>query len=111
MGVFFTSHQPVVPEVNSAIKMALQTDPKTIGNVEQEAAQRTLGLVQTTAPKFSPSRFLGAVLIAVALLGAAIWTAKHDLPDISKDLMQSFMSFSGIVVGLIAGEAQKFSSA
>jgi hypothetical protein len=111
MGIFFVSHQPVVPEVNSAIRTALLTDPATLGNVEQEAAQRTLTLIQATAPQFSPSRFAGAFLISCVLLVAAIWTAKHNLPDISKDLMQSFAGFSGIVLGLLGGEAQKFSSA
>ena len=110
MGIFFTSHQPVVAEVNSAIKMALLVDPKTFENVEHEAAQRTLGLVQVTAPTFSPSRFLGALLIGAALLCAGIWTSRYDLPEISKDLMRCFIGYSGIVVGLMAGEAQKFSS-
>jgi hypothetical protein len=111
MGIFFVTHQPVVPEVQSAIRTALLTDPSTLGNVDQEAAHRTLGLIQATAPQFSPSRFCGAAVISVALLLAAIWTAKHNLPDISKDLMHSFAGFSGIVLGLLGGEAQKFSSA
>jgi hypothetical protein len=110
MGIFFVSHQPVVPEINSAIRMALLADPTTLGNVEHEAAQRTLGLIQATAPQFSPSRFAGAFLISCVLLVAAIWAAKHNLPDISKDLMNSFAGFSGIVLGLLGGEAQKFSS-
>ena len=111
MGIFFVSHQPVVPEINSTIRIALLVDPTTLTNVEHEAAQRTLELIQATAPQFSPSRFCGALLIAGALLLAGIWTAKHNLPDISKDLMNSFAGFSGIVLGLLGGEAQKFSSA
>ncbi len=111
MGIFFASHQPVVPEINSAIRVALQVDPATVANVEQEAAQRTLGLIRATAPQFSPLRFFGAVLIAVALLWGGIWTAQHNLPDISKDLMNCFVGFSGLVLGLLGGEAQKFSSA
>ena len=111
MGIFFASHQPVGPEINSAIRIALQVDPATVADVEKEAAQRTLGLIRVTAPQFSPLRFFGAVLIAGALLWGGIWTAQHNLPDISKDLMNSFLSFSGVVLGLLAGEAQKFSSA
>jgi hypothetical protein len=111
MGIFFVSHQPVVPEINSAIRTALLADPATLGNVEHEAALRTLGLIQATSPQFSPGRFAGAFLISCALLLAAIWTANHNLPDISKDLMNSFAGFSGIVLGLLGGEAQKFSSA
>jgi hypothetical protein len=111
MGVFFTSHQPVVPEINSAIRVALQVDPATLQNVDHEAAERTLGLIRATAPQFNPLRFCGAVLIGCGLLVAAIWTAQHNLPDISKDLMHSFAGYSGIVVGLLGGEAQKFSSA
>ena len=60
--------------------------PLPLGNVEHEAAQRTLELIRATAPQFSPSRFCGAVLIAGALLWGGIWAAQHNLPDISKEL-------------------------
>ena len=69
MGVFFTSHQPVVAEINSAIRIALLVDPTTVANVEHEAAQRPLGLIPAAAPQFSPLRFCGVLLIAGALLG------------------------------------------
>lgn len=111
MGIFFVSHQPVVPEINSAIQVALMVNPATLANVEHEAAQRTVDLIRATAPQFRPSRFLGALVIAGVLLWGGIWTAQHNLPDISKDLMNSFAGFSGIVLGLLGGEAQKFSSA
>ena len=52
MGIFFVSHQPVVPEVNSAIRTALLTDPATLGNVEQEAAQRMSKELLTTRRDF-----------------------------------------------------------
>ena len=111
MGIFFVSHQPVVPEINSALRIALQVDPKTVPNVEQDAAKRTLELITATAPQFRPGRFFGALAIACALLFGAIWTANHNMNDISKDLMNSFAGYSGIVLGLLGGEAQKFSSA
>jgi len=111
MGIFFVTHQPVVPEVQSTIRTALLADPSKLGDVDQEAAHRTLSLIQATAPQFRPSRFLGAVVISAALLLGAIWCANHNLPDISKNLMNSFSGFSGIVLGLLGGEAQKFSSA
>jgi len=111
MGIFFVTHQPIVPEVQSTIRSALLTDASKLGDVDREAAHRTLALIQATAPQFSPSRFIGAVVISAALLFGAIWCAKHNLPDISKDLMNSFLGFSGIVLGLLGGEAQKFSSA
>lgn len=111
MGIFFVSHQPVVAEINSAIRVALAVDPSTLSNVEHEAAQKTLELVKATAPQFRPARFVGAVVISGALLCGAIWAAQHNLPDISKDLMNSFAAFSGLFLGLLAGEAQKFSSA
>jgi hypothetical protein len=111
VGIFFVPHQPVVPELKDTIRVALLVDPATLMNVEQEAAERALGIIKATAPQFSPSRFVGAVVIAGALLCGGIWTAQHNLPDISKDLMNSFAGFSGIVLGLLGGEAQKFSSA
>jgi len=111
MGLFFTSHQPVVPEIKSAIRLALQADPKSIGDVDQEAAKRTSGVIQATSLQFNFLRFLGALVIAGVLLWAAIWAGEHNLPDISKDLMYSFGAFSGIVLGLLGGEAQKSTSA
>lgn len=110
MGIFFTAHQPVVPEIQSAIRIALMVDPKTMANVDQEAAERTMGVINATGPQFNPGRFLGAVVISGALLWGAIWTAQHNLPDISKVLLDSFVGFSGIVLGLLGGEAQKFSA-
>lgn len=110
MGIFFTAHQPVVPEIQSAIRIALMVEPNTLANIDQEAAERTLGIVNATGPQFNPGRFLGAVVISGALLLGAIWAAQHNLPDISKTLLNSFTAFSGIVVGLLGGEAQKFSA-
>ena len=74
------------------------------------ASPRTVQVVQATSPAFNAWRFGGAVAIAVALLLGAIWTGKHDLPDISKALMSSFSGFSGLVLGLMGGEAQKSTS-
>ena len=82
-------------------------DPAAFHDVDAEAGNRALQLAQTTTPKFNPWRFAGAVVISIGLLCAAIWTGKHDLPDISKQLMTSFSAFSGIVLGLLGGEAQK----
>jgi len=110
MGIFFTAHQPVVPEIQSAIRIALMVDPKTLPNVDQEAAERTLTIINATGPQFNPGRFFAAVLISGALLWGAIWTAQHNLADISKALLNSFVGFSGIVLGLLGGEAQKFSA-
>ena len=110
MGIFFTAHQPVVPEIQSAIRIALMVDPNTLSNVDQEAAERTLTIINATGPQFNPGRFFAAVVISGALLWAAIWTAQHDLHDISRALMNSFAGFSGIVLGVLGGEAQKFSA-
>ncbi len=109
MGVFFTSHQPVVPEIKSAITKALQVDPKSI-NLEQEANQRTESVLHVTSMQFNFVRFLGALVIAAILLGAAIWTGRHDMADMSRDLMYTFGAFGGIVLGLLGGEAQKSTS-
>ncbi len=109
MGVFFTSHQPVVPEIKSAITKALQVDPKSI-NLEQEANQRTESVLHVTSMQFNFVRFLGALVIAAILLGAAIWTGQHNMTDMSRDLMYTFGAFGGIVLGLLGGEAQKSTS-
>lgn len=106
MGIFFTSPEPVLPKIQSALAEALALNSSNL-DVHAEAAKRTVGVAKAVAPKFKPWRLVGAVVIALALLVGAIWTGQHNLPDISKDLMTSFQGFSGIVLGLLGGEAQK----
>jgi hypothetical protein len=107
VGIFFTSPQPTSPTIMAAFEEALLVDPKTLHDVKKDAAHRTMRLAQDTSPSFKPWRFGGAVLIAVALLLGAIWTGQHNLPDISKVLTDSFSGFSGLVLGLLGGEAQR----
>ena len=109
MGIFYTSPRRVLPEVRNAIEDALRVDPKTLSNPGQEASQRTLQLDQAVSPQFNWARFAAAAAISVVLLLTAIWLAGKgpSYSDISKDLMTSFTAFSGIVLGLLGGEAQK----
>ncbi len=107
MAIFFTSSKPVLPTIRSTIEDALRVNPQTLVSPEKEAADRTVELSKAVSPEFSSWRFLAALVIAVALLLGAIWTAQHGLADISKALMTSFTAYSGIVLGLLGGEAQK----
>jgi hypothetical protein len=110
MGVFFSSPRPVAPAIQDAIETALTQDPKTLAGLPKtEAAARAHALAQTTAPNFQPWNFVGALVIAAALLITAICIDKSH-PEIAKTLMTSFTSFSGIVLGLLGGEAQKSAS-
>jgi hypothetical protein len=108
MGIFYTAQQQVLPAIQTAIHNALMTPPP-INNAAaaQDAGARTAAVAQAVTPAFSTWRFVGAVIISGFLLTAAIWTKQHQLDDISKALMTSFTSFSGIVLGLLGGEAQK----
>jgi hypothetical protein len=110
VGIFFVSRRPVVPEIHDAIRVALLVDPNLVQNANEEASQRTLDVVRATAAQFQPTRFVVALLIAGGLLGGAIWAGQHSLPDISKELMNSFAGYSGLVLGLLGGEAQKSTS-
>jgi hypothetical protein len=111
MGIFFTAKKPVAPAVKDALKSALIQDPKSLANSpDAEAAERAHELVKTTTPEFNLRNFVLAVIIAGVLLGLAIWLDNDAHKDISKALMTSFQSFSGIVVGLLGGEAQKSAS-
>ena len=112
MGIFFTSSKPVLPEIRDSIEDALLVNPQTLGTLplgtsQQEAAKRSIQLYKSVSPQLNWKRVLVAAVIAVALLIAAIWTAKDGLPDISKDLMTSFQAYSGLIVGWLGGEAQK----
>lgn len=107
MGVFFTSSLSTVPALTTAIKDALLVNPSAVPNPDDEAASRAAMLIRTATPTFNVWRFAGAVMIFAALLSVAIWTAQHDLTDISKMLMNSFVGSSGIALGLLGGEAQK----
>ncbi len=110
MGIFFTSPEPALPTITSAFAEALSADPTKFANIRHEAADRAVHLAKALAPRFNPWRFGGAVVIAVLLLVGAIWTGENSLPDISKSLMTSFQAFSGLVAGLLGGEAQKSTS-
>jgi hypothetical protein len=110
MGIFFTSRGSVVPEIHDAIRAALIVDPHLVSNADEEAAHRTADVVRTTAAEFRPLRFFCALLVSVALVTAAVWTAQHGLSDISKQLMNCFVGFSGAVLGLLCGESQKSAS-
>jgi hypothetical protein len=107
VSIFFTSRQPNLPTVTAAFEEALSVDPKSLTDIKKEAAHRTIQLSNDTSRQFNGWRFGGAIMIALALLLGAIWTGQHNLPDISKALMDSFSGFSGLTLGLLGGEAQK----
>ena len=106
MGIFFTSPQPVLPAIESAMELALAVEPHTVKDLKKEAAHRTMEVHKHVVPQFNPWRFGGAAVIAVALVLAAIWAEQHQLADISKVLIDSFSGYSGVVLGLLGGEAQ-----
>jgi hypothetical protein len=107
MGIFFGSPKPTLRVIETALEDALLKDPNELTDPKKEAALRTLGVAETSEPPFYARRFGGAVVISLALVLAAVWTAQHNLNDISKGLMDSFAGFSGLVLGLLGGEAQK----
>jgi len=107
MGIFFAARKPAGPAIQAALEQALTADPRNLQAAPPvEAAARAHELAQTTSPEFKPGNFIGALLIAAALLATAISVDKSH-PDIAKTLMTSFTSFMGIVLGLLGGEAQK----
>jgi hypothetical protein len=109
MGVFFTSNQSAVPAITTAIKDALMVSPNTVSSPEREAVDRAATVIRSATPQFQVWRFLGAVVICAVLLALAIWTKGKgkDYDDISTTLLTSFTAFSGLVLGLLGGEAQK----
>src|SRR5690348_18335790 len=106
MGIFYTSSKPVLPSIKASIQDALMVNPSQLVDPGKEAATRTVALADSTSPQFNALRFAAAGVIAAILLAMAIWPHK-DMPDISKALTTSFTGFSGLVLGLLGGEAQK----
>jgi hypothetical protein len=110
MGVFFTSPQPVAPAIQAELEETLMMDPNRLpAEPHIIAAARAHELAKKTAPKFHPWNFVGALVISAALLVTAICIDTSHA-EIAKTLMTSFTSFSGIVLGLLGGEAQKSAS-
>ena len=104
MAIFVQSAN-LEPEVTNALANALSADAGKLENdVQSEAAKRSSEVIKAVSPKIAWSRLLVAIVIALALVAAAIYTASNNLTDISKGLMTSFQSFSGLVVGLLGGE-------
>ena len=98
----FVRSQNIRPAITDALTDALRTN--NVVNVHEEAESRSRHVMKTLEPEIEWTRFLVAVVIAFALLGGAIYTAKTGLSDISTALMTSFQSFSGLIVGLLSGE-------
>lgn len=90
------------PLLTNALSDALRLND--VANVQAEAEARTENVVEALTTDIDWRRFLLTVLIAFLLLAGAIYTAKAGLADISKGLMTSFQSFSGLIVGLLGGE-------
>lgn len=107
MGIFYTTQRRAIPEIRKAMADALRTDPTKVSDIGQAATDRTAQLQESVSPTFNVFRFVAAAIIAIVLLATAIWTAKDGLNDISSHLMTSFTAYSGIVLGLLGGEAQK----
>lgn len=101
MGIFVKSAN-LRPLLTSALADALRLN--NVANVQEEAETLSADISEALTAEIAWPRFLVAVLIAFLLLAGAIYTAKTDLPDISKGLMTSFQSFSGLIVGLLGGE-------
>lgn len=107
MGVFFeTSPGAQRTTVKAAIAHALQTDPQTVQDIDQEAEQRASAAVDPPAgyAKFNAGRFGGALLIFAAIVGSAIGTDAAGLGDSSKALYGFAATVFGVVVGFLGGE-------
>lgn len=103
MAIFVRSDN-LTPVITNALRSALSLNPATIADTQGEADSRAAKVVQQLTTEIAWPRLLIAVGIAFLLLGVAIWTAQANMPDISKGLMTSFQSFSGLVVGILGGE-------
>jgi hypothetical protein len=103
MGIFFKA-----PEKSSiltpAMEAALEKNPQTI-DIKQAAANLTKEVTAKMEPKVSWARLAIAVVLLIAVFGAGLYAAAHQLQDWNSALIHSFELVLGLVLGLLGGEA------
>ena len=105
MGVFFRS-EPVAPLVQTALRDAFKTDPKTVPDLEQTATEEAKKVANKVRGEFAWVRLGVAVAFFVAIFFAAIYTGRDDeLQDLYRILLQFLEVLLPAIVGLITGEA------
>jgi hypothetical protein len=102
MAVFF--EPPARRNVKEAFKDALETDPTTVADAEQEAEERATEVAPAGYARFNSGRFIGAVVLWSLVVVAAIVTEATDLDKSSDALWGAAAIVFGIVVGFLAGE-------
>jgi hypothetical protein len=103
MGLFIKS-KFLFPPIHNSLKDALSTNPAALTDLPSEAVDRTSKVVEELSVEIQWDRLIMAIVIWLVLLVVVNITALYNLADISKGLMTSFQSFSGLLVGLIGGE-------
>jgi hypothetical protein len=106
VGVFFNQVPVQRMQVHNAILDALRTDPAQVQNPDAEAQNRTDAAITPPASyaAFNTGRFIGAILIFGALVGAAIGSDAAGLADSQKALYGLAASVFGVVIGFLGGE-------
>jgi hypothetical protein len=105
MGVFFRT-QSLRDAIKPALATALATEPKTIKDLEQAAAQKASEVAQRVAGKFSWERLVIALALLALLFGGALYTGRDPaLQELYTVLVHALEVGLGGVLGLLVGEA------
>lgn len=90
--------------MKEALAEALETDPSSVGNVEEAAKVRAAEVAPAGYTKFNAGRFIGAVVVFAIIVAAGIATEAFDLDKSSDALWALAATVFGVVVGFLGGE-------
>jgi len=104
--MFFYERKPLTETVLKPLEEVIKTEPASVARPAELAAAKAAEIAQSARGKFLWHRLIFAVILLVALLIAAIYTAMDPrLAELYTVLIHSFELILGAIVGLLTGES------
>jgi len=104
--MFFYDSKPLAESALKPLEEVIRTEPATVEWPAELAAVKAAEIAQSSKGKFLWHRLIFAVILLVALLIAAIYTAQDEkLAELYSVLVHSFELILGAIVGLLTGES------
>jgi hypothetical protein len=104
--MFFYDSKPLSESALKPLEEVIRTEPATVEWPAELAAAKAAEIAQSSKGKFLWHRLIFAVVLLIALLIAAIYTAMDPrLAELYTMLIHSFELILGAIVGLLTGES------